>query len=180
MICCPAVEQVDSVFLSTFSFVRFFLTGRKGGGSGAFSYVFTEATPRLKSLILELPEVCKTGEGIRTEQRVKYIPLDATSPDWPVDDGAFDIVLMTYISGSVPEPIIGALYAIASKALKPKGRLLVHDFMVNDALDGPALGALCGLQHTTVNVDGLGLRPLEIITRLIAVGFSSDSCKTGR
>ena len=74
--------------------------------------------------------MCKTGEGIRAEQRVKYIPLDATSPDWPVDDGAFDIVLMTYISGSVPEPIIGALYANASKALKPKGWFLVHDFMV--------------------------------------------------
>jgi len=155
-----------------------------GGGSGAFSYVFTEATPGLKSLILELPEVCKTGEGIRAKQsedvqeRVKYIPLDATSPDWPVDDGAFDIVLMSYISGSVPEPIIGALYANAFKALKPKGRLLVHDFMVNDALDGPALGALWGLQHTTVNVDGLGLCPHEIITRLIAAGFSSDSCIT--
>ena len=62
-----------------------------GGGSGAFSYVFTKAIPGLKSLILELPEVCKTGEGFRAKQsedvqeRVKYIPLDATSPDWPVD-----------------------------------------------------------------------------------------------
>ena len=97
---------------------------------------------RIGSLILELPEVCKTGEGIRVKQsedvqeRVKYIPLDATSPDWPVDDGAFDIVLMSYISGSVPEPIIGALYANAFKALKPKGRLLVHALMMNDALDG--------------------------------------------
>ena len=117
-----------------------------GGGSGAFSYVFTEATPGLKSLILELPEVYKTSEGIRAKQsedvqeRVKYIPLDATSPDWPVDDGAFDIVLMSYISGSVLEPIIGALCANAFKALKPQGRLFVHDFMVNDALHGPALG----------------------------------------
>ena len=66
-----------------------------GGGSGAFSYVFTEATPGLKSLMLELPEVCKTGEGIRAKQsedvqeRVKYIPLDATSPDWPVQGFEF-------------------------------------------------------------------------------------------
>ena len=53
--------------------------------------------------------MCKTGEGFRAKQsedvqeRVKYIPLDATSPDWPVDVGAFDIVLLSYISGSVPE-----------------------------------------------------------------------------
>ena len=39
-----------------------------GGGSGAFSYVFTDATPGLTSTVLELPEVCKTGEGIKATQ----------------------------------------------------------------------------------------------------------------
>merc|ERR1712151_634387 len=95
-----------------------------GGGSGAFSYVFVGATPGLKSTVLELPEVCKTGEGIRAEQpedvqnRVNFVHLDATRPDWPVNDGAFDLVLMSYISGSVPESVIQALYSNAHKALK--------------------------------------------------------------
>jgi hypothetical protein len=96
-----------------------------GGGSGAFSYVFTGATPGLKSTVLELPEVCRTGEGIKAtmdpdvQSRVSFKELDATNPDWPVDDGSFDIVLLSYISGSVPEPVVGALYANAYKALKP-------------------------------------------------------------
>ena len=57
--------------------------------------------------MLELPEVCRTGEGIKASQtasvqeRVKFVELDATSPDWPTPDGAFDVVLMSYISGSV-------------------------------------------------------------------------------
>ena len=67
----------------------------------------------------------------------------------------------TDISGSVPEAILGALYKNAYKALKPGGRLLVHDFMVNDSLDSPALGALWALQHVTVNADGIGLCPFE-------------------
>merc|ERR1719393_660568 len=148
-----------------------------GGGSGAFSYVFTEATPGLTSTVLELPEVCKTGEGIKATQsadvqaRVNFTELDATSPDWPVNDGEYDVVLMSYISGSVPESIIGALYKNAYKALKPGGRLLVHDFMVNDSLDSPALGALWALQHVTVNADGLGLTPHECGTRMKAAGF---------
>ncbi|CAK0807762.1 unnamed protein product [Prorocentrum cordatum] len=143
-----------------------------GGGSGAFSYVFVGATPGLKSTVLELPEVCRTGEGIRAQQpedvraRVSFTELDATSPTWPVSDAAFDVVLMSYISGSVPEPVIGGLYSNAMKALRPGGRLLVHDFMVNDSLDGPALGALWGLQHVTVNAKGLGLCPREIILRM--------------
>lgn len=155
-----------------------------GGGSGAFSYVFVGATPGLESTVLELPEVCATGEGIRATQaedvknRVKFVELDATSPTWPVSDAAFDVVLMSYISGSVPEPIIGELYKNAIKALKPGGRLLVHDFMVNDSLDGPALGALWGLQHVTVNADGLGLCPAEIIERMGAAGFDKSKCES--
>merc|ERR1719310_1165274 len=155
-----------------------------GGGSGAFSYVFTEKTPGLKSTVLELPEVCKTGEGIKAtmsadvQERVNFVELDATSPDWPVNDGAYEVVLMSYISGSVPEVIIGELYKNAYKALKPGGRLLVHDFMVNDSLDGPALGALWALQHVTVNADGLGLTPSEIQTRMAAGGFDASKVET--
>ena len=59
-------------------------------------------------------------------------------------------------SYQVPEAIISALYSNAYKALKPGGRLLVHDFMVDDSMDGPPLGALWALQHVTVNADGLG------------------------
>lgn len=39
-----------------------------GGGSGAFSYVFVDKTPGLTSTVLELPEVCRTGEGIKESQ----------------------------------------------------------------------------------------------------------------
>lgn len=39
-----------------------------GGGSGAFSYVFTDATPGLHSTVLELPEVCRTGPISRVNQ----------------------------------------------------------------------------------------------------------------
>merc|ERR550525_1545111 len=85
---------------------------------------------------------------------------------------------MSYISGSVPEPVIIKLYTNAMKVLRPGGRLLVHDFMVNDSLDGPALGALWGLQHVTVNADGLGLCPKEIIARMAAAGFDASKCET--
>ena len=228
--------------------------------------MFVDSTPGLQSTVLELPEVCKTGEGIKASQsadvqsRVNFVELDATSPKWPVDDAAFEIVLMSYISGeydrnppppstpfsravhackqrrrttflpcrnpfvawrraapicasgggtaprlsvplpmhscgcaraplpaappahpartlcsaagSVPESIIGELYKNAFKALKPGGRLLVHDFMVNDSLDSPALGALWALQHVTVNASGLGLCPNEVGTRMTAAGFT--------
>ena len=47
------------------------------------------------------------------------------------------------------------------QGLEAGRRLLVHDFMVDDSLDGPPLGALWALQHVTVNADGIGLCPFE-------------------
>ena len=45
-------------------------------------------------------------------------------------EAGYDLVLMSYISGSVSEGAIGGLYANAYRALRPGGRLLIHDFMV--------------------------------------------------
>jgi len=50
--------------------------------------------------------------------------------------------------------------------------------MVNDSLDGPALGALWALQHVTVNADGLGLCPKEIIARMALGGFDPAKCES--
>ncbi len=83
---------------------------------------------------------------------------------------------MSYISGSVPEPLIASLYANAHKALVPGGRLLVHDFMVDDSLDGPQLASLWALQHVTVNAEGLGLCPAEVTARMAAGGFDAARC----
>ena len=149
-----------------------------GGGSGAFSYVFTEATPGLTSTVLELPEVCKTGEGIKktmsadVQSRVSFTELDATNPQWPVSDGAYEVVLMSYISGSVPESIIGELYKNAYKALKPGGRLLIHDFMVNDRSIARARRA--GWPRRDGQRGRPRLCPKEIIDRTTAAGFSPE------
>jgi len=48
----------------------------------------------------------------------------------------------------------------------------VHDFMVDDSMDGPALGAYWALQHVTVNPDGIGLSPGAVSDRMKAAGFA--------
>ena len=48
---------------------------------------------------------------------------------------------------------------------------MIHDFMVEDAKDGPLLGALWALQHVTVNPKGLGLTPQALAERMKSVGF---------
>lgn len=151
-----------------------------GGGSGAFAYTFVAKTPGLQATVLELPEVCKAGEKIKAEQpedvksRVRFADLDVTVPEWGVPNGTFDVVVISYVSGSVPAKDILALYQNSFKALQPGGRIVVHDFMVNDSLDGPPLAALWALQHVTVNAEGLGLCPDEVKGRLHTAGFTNE------
>jgi len=149
-----------------------------GGGSGAFSVIAARMVPGLQATVLELPEVCREGRRLLEKEagpdekaRVEFLELDATSPNWPVQPGSKEVVLMSYLSGSVPEAVISQLYGNALKALLPGGKLIVHDFMVDDSKDGPALGAYWALQHVTVNPDGLGLSPSEVSDRMKAAGF---------
>jgi len=150
-----------------------------GGGSGAFSLTAARMVPGLHATVLELPEVCKEGRRLLDKDarpdekaRVEFLELDATSPDWPVEPASKEVVLMSYLSGSVPEAILGQLYGNAMKALLPGGKLIVHDFMVDDSMDGPALGAYWALQHVTVNPDGIGLSPGMVSDRMKAAGFA--------
>jgi len=148
-----------------------------GGGSGAFQVGVCTKFPECKSYVLELPNVAETGEKIVATQhpevkdRIQFIKgsaLDAWPDNTPKD---VDLCLMSYISGSVPEKFVQGLYNNAFAHVKSGGKFIVHDFMVNDDLQGPPLGALWALQHVAVNSEGVGLNPHEVSTRMTAAGF---------
>merc|ERR1711918_75044 len=80
---------------------------------------------------------------------------------------------MSYVSGSVPGSFLPTAYEQAYKALKPGGRLVVHDFMVDDSLDGPPLAALWALQHVPINAEGQGLYPAWVADVMKEAGFSN-------
>jgi predicted O-methyltransferase YrrM len=148
-----------------------------GGGSGAFSIMICRQNPQLKATVLEFPEVCNTGEKFvaaepaEVASRVKYVRgscLDA----WPADLGSgHDMVLISYVSESVPHGAVPMLYERAFERLRPGGMLIVHSFMVDDSLEGPLLGALWSLQHIAVNADGLGLHPANVSAFMTKAGF---------
>jgi len=47
---------------------------------------------------------------VQEQTRIKFVELDATSPQWPIAEGSQDLVLMSYLCGSVPEEMIHLLY----------------------------------------------------------------------
>jgi len=149
-----------------------------GGGSGAFAITLCRKYPDVGAQVIELPEVAKRGEAFvameepEVAKRIKYHSGNALD-DWGLPDASKDVVLMSYISGSVPEPLLVPMYKAAFNALRPGGRLIVHDFMVDDGMDGPALAANWAVAHVTVNSAGLGLAPAGVSERMRAAGFTT-------
>ena len=59
---------------------------------------------------------------------------NAISTEWPT---GHDVILMSYLWSAVGDYDVRVLARRAIDALSPGGLVLVHDFMVDDAHEGP-------------------------------------------
>ena len=161
-----------------------------GGGSGAFSIATARKIPNASCVVLDLPNVVSVAQGIIEQEpdasvlqeRISTLPLSASAPgDWygVVEPESFDVVLMSYVSGSIPTQALLGLYRNAFQALKPGGMAILHDFFVNNHGQGPLNPALWALAHVTVNPEGMGLRPNRIVQLLCGSNDCSDNSTKG-
>ncbi|KZY31711.1 methyltransferase [Roseovarius sp. HI0049] len=129
-----------------------------GGGTGAMTISLCEAYEDLHATIIDFPNVSEIGWRFISEaglvDRVRYIPGNAVEVQWP---GHQDAILMSYLMSGVPGDAVSALLQSAYDALAPGGKLLVHDFMVEEDRRGPALAALWQLQHMAFTPDARSL-----------------------
>lgn len=113
------------------------------GGSGAFTIALCRTHQNLHATILDFPAMIAVARDYVAEaglqDRVAYIEGDALQAPWPSNQ---DVVLFSYLLSAVGRADIEALVHRAHASLKPGGTLVVHDFMVDEDLTGPASAAL--------------------------------------
>ena len=144
-----------------------------GGGTGAYAITLCQENPKLHATVIDFPNVAKLGREYVAEagleDRINFQSGDLLEADWPDDQ---DAVLMSYIFSSVPGDKIGELVEHAAQVLKPGGRLIVHDFMVNPDRLGPKLAALWQFQHTAFNPQARSVSTDWAADTLNDAGFS--------
>jgi ubiquinone/menaquinone biosynthesis C-methylase UbiE len=147
-----------------------------GGGSGAFSIALCQRNPGLRATVLDFPNVIAVAERFvketKLQDRVAYLRGDAGGAPWPNDQ---DVVLMSYLLSAVAEPSFPLLFRKAWEALRPGGRLLIHDFMLDNDETGPALAALWFLQYLSVRIDGISFTAATLKAQLEGHGFEGMS-----
>ena len=156
------------------------LTGRKqlldvGGGSGAYTLAFCAANPQLSATILDFPPTIDTARRFAQEAgfaaRIAHRAGNAITTDWPT---GHDVILMSYLWSAVGQGDVAVLARRAVDALPPGGLVLVHDFMVDDAREGPPFAAWYLLGSIMDNPDAVCLTPSYVEGILREVGLDVE------
>ena len=143
-----------------------------GGGSGAYTLAFCAANPQLSATILDFPPTIDTARRYAQEAgyaaRIEHRAGNAITTDWPT---GHDVILMSYLWSAVGQSDMAVLARRAADALPPGGLVLVHDFMVDDAREGPPFAAWYLLGSIMDNPDAVCLTPSYVEGILREVGL---------
>ena len=117
-----------------------------GGGPGTYAIHFCMNNPRLKATVYDLPTTRpfaeKTIAKFNLQNRIDFKDIDYLEEKIK---GIYDVAWLSHIlHGEGPEEcrkVIGK----AVSALEPGGMILIHDFILNNNMDGPLFPALFSL-----------------------------------
>jgi ubiquinone/menaquinone biosynthesis C-methylase UbiE len=121
-----------------------------GGGTGIYSIALLQKNPQLRAIVLDRPEVLRIArefaESYGLTDRMEFLEGDMFTAQLPTAD----FVLLSNILHDWDVADCKALIARCEASLAPNGRLLIHDVLLNDALDGPLAVACYSAQLFTL------------------------------
>jgi hypothetical protein len=155
------------------------LSGRRrlldlGGGPGTYAIHFCLANPELSATVYDLPTsrtfAEKTVAGFDLSQRIDFMAgnyhLD------PLPQG-IDVAWLSHILHIDGPEACAALLSKTVAALMPGAVLLVQEFILNDAKDGPQFPALFSLNMLLGTDTGQSYAQGELIAMLTEAGLSN-------
>ena len=148
-----------------------------GGGTGIYSYALLRKHPELRAIVMDRPEVLKVAEECAAQwevaDRVEFLEGDMFETPFPP---GLDVVLLSNILHDWDEPECERLVRKSADALKPGGRLVIHDVFLNDDLDGPLPIALYSASLFSLT-EGRAYSAAEYRHWLEAAGLTTESIR---
>nr|AGS52818.1 O-methyltransferase, family 2 [uncultured bacterium contig00009] len=144
-----------------------------GGGSGTYTMAFLRKAPAMKATLFDLPEVVEMARTRLAREgfldRVTLVPGSFYSDELP---GEHDLALLSAIihSNSLEENL--DLYRKAFHALRPGGRLLIRDHVMEPDRTHPVAGAIFAINMLVETQSGGCYTYAEIETGLREAGFT--------
>jgi len=142
-----------------------------GGGPGTYAVHFCLKNPHLKATVFDLPTTGsfarKTIEKFGLSDRIDFIEGNYLKEDI---EGTYDVAWLSHIfHGEGPEECKKIILKTVS-ALEPGGMIIVHDFILNNRMDGPLFPALFSLNMLLGTARGQAYSEEQIKDMLAGAG----------
>ncbi len=125
-----------------------------GGGSGCFCMAFLNRKPELKTAIFDLPNVIPISKKILENEgfsgKIGHYKGDYTKDELPI---GFDLVFLSAVIHSNSFETNQDLVKKCYHSLKKNGKIVIQDWIMNDAKTEPVQGAIFSI-NMLVGVDG--------------------------
>jgi len=117
-----------------------------GGGPGTYSIYFCMRNPGLTATVFDLPTTRsfaeKTIARLNLSDRIEFIDGNYLENDVP---GRYDAAWLSHILHAEGPEGCEQIISKAVAALEPGGIIMVHDFILDNTMDGPLFPALFSL-----------------------------------
>ncbi len=117
-----------------------------GGGPGTYAIHFCLRNPDLSATVFDLPTTRpfaeKTISRYGLSDRIRFHPGDFITDEI---DGQYDVAWLSHILHGEGEADSRKLIAKAVASLSPNGLIFIHEFILDDNMDGPLFPALFSL-----------------------------------
>jgi len=147
-----------------------------GGGSGAYSIAFAQASPSLSAVILDLPTVLPIAEShVKAAGLVGRVTTRAGDLRRDALGAGFDVVLLSSICHMLGVDENRDLLRRAFAALVPAGRVVVSDFLLSEDRAAPRQAALFSINMLVGTASGDCYTEAEYASWMREAGFASVS-----
>ena len=147
-----------------------------GGGPGTFAIHFCLNNPDLKATIFDLPTTRKFAEktvaSFDLSEKIRFKDGSYLNDKTGLEQ-EYDAAWLSHIlHGESPEDA-ESIVARAVDVLKPGGRILIHEFILNNTMDGPLFPALFALNMLIGTEKGQAYSEVQLRAMLEKCGISN-------
>ncbi|MBL0715350.1 MAG: SAM-dependent methyltransferase [Desulfosarcina sp.] len=143
-----------------------------GGGPGTYAIHFCLKYDQLEAAVFDRPATRPFAEEtiarFGLERRIAFLAGDYLTAAIP---GSYDVAWVSHILHAEGPQVCGDILQKVYDGLAPGGLILVHDFILDESMDGPLFPALFSLNMLQGTDSGQAYSRGEIESMLQAAGF---------
>lgn len=146
-----------------------------GGGPGTYALHFCLANPALRVTLFDRPTTRpfaeKTIASFDLSDRFSFIGGDFNTD--PISGGPYDVAWLSHILHSNSEEECLELIKKTVTQMSYGGLIIIHDFILDNTMDGPEFAALFSLNMLINNTQGRSYSKKEITSMLEQAGIGN-------